>query len=63
MTMFVQIARRVPRMIMVLAGLFVLPSFVPVAVLVQVARLVSWMIMVLAGLFLGHIGSPQMLKS
>ena len=63
MAMFIQVTRRMARMIVVLAGLFLLPRFVTVAVLIKVARLVSWMIVMLAWFFLGHVGSPHRVKS
>lgn len=53
MAMRVEITRGVPRMIMVLAGHFLLPLFVAMTMLVQVAGLMAGVIVVLAGLLSG----------
>lgn len=59
MAMFVQITRCVPRMIVALAGFFLLPGLIAVIVLVDIAGLVPWVVVVFAGFFVGHLGSPR----
>jgi len=54
MAVLVQIPRLVARMVVVLAGDFLLTSLIAVAVLVEIAGLVARVIVMLAGLFLWH---------
>lgn len=54
MTMFIQIAWGVARMVVVLARLFLLPRFVAMAVLVQITGRVPRVFVMLAGCFLCH---------